>query len=1548
MSTMRISAAIALLARLACALAIAAPLVCQDEARPYFAISSARTFGSTETPVIMLSGWQVDAVQIRAYRIRDPVKFFSDLQEPHGFGSTQPRAGRSRTLLERIHNWKRSARRRIRVDLRSQFTESPSAHLKRLFPGKPPVVSQNRATYFADAPVLNQDQLLLSFIQPLNSKTSWSSSTVPIPVKNKGLFLVEAVHGNLRAYTILMVSDIVLLTKAGRDHVLGWVADRVTGEPIANASIVGMPPKAEPVRVATDANGVAEFPAPSAAAEDLRMVAAHGADFALNDIGSWTFSSRTRNWTGYIYTERPVYRPGDAMHFRGILRQQAAVGYEIPVNQGVSVQIADPDSKPVYQKTLTTTANGIIHDDFAVPKNAPLGNYWIQVKAGESQMNGNFEVQEYKKPEYEVRVTPATPRVLEGESVQAAIDARYYFGEPVANAKVKYSVYRSRYWFPLWYDADEESEGLNPGDQYDDASSELITQAEGRLDQEGKLQVTIPTTVSDHKIDYRYRVQAEVTDKAGRGISGSGSVIATYGSFVLNVTPDRYFFEPSTTASFKVEARDYDNKPVSTTPVHLELVTWDWRNRNKKGEIRSHADARTDASGAATTELRIPAEGGSYRVIATARSPENRTVESENYIWVSSENEASLWGGPEGAVQIVPDKKTYQPGDTAKLLVVTGRAKTPVLVTIEGRDIRSKTVLRSQGATALFQYTVSQDDEPGFFVSAQFIRSGQLYQGQKRVKVPPLDHELNVKLSTDKPQYLPGQGGVYKIDVTDCNGKPAAKADLSLGVVDEAVYAIRPDNMPDIASFFYGREWNSVYTDNSLTYFFNGEAGTRRMRLAELRAPTQLAQLKPERLVQPKVRKAFPDTAFWAADLTTDSAGHAQARVQFPDSLTTWRATARGVAPGDRFGQAVLKTIVRKNLIVRLAVPRFFVQGDEVVISALIHNYLQTAKHARVRVQIEGLDILDGATTQEVNVASRGEAKIDWRVKAQIARQAKITAEALTDEESDALELDLPIHPPGVPVRQAKSGSISDSGSTGFSFTFPADSVPGSRSLSVHLSSSIAGSIFGALQYLTSFPYGCVEQTMSSFLPDIMVSKAVTELGLKEPIDPSDLNQKIQAGLDRLYSFQHDDGGWGWWVNDGSHPFMTAYVVAGLSEAREEGIAVRSESIEHGVTWLRKALASDEQLAPDLRAYVGYALALAGQPDTGALNALDKNKSKLSPYGSALLGLAFDSIKDSRSAELASQLEKTARQNESEAWWPARRDEMLDFTADVTPESTAYAMKLISRQYPNSAVLPKAALWLVNHRDEGYWWSSTKQTAMVIYGLVDYLKTTNELHPDFTATVAVNGQAAVTHTFNSDGTPDTEVVLDEAKLESGANQIQVNSQGQGRLYYSIAAIHNSNQARFEKQGAISLNLLRDYFRLVPTKTGDHIVYELAPVEGTVAQGDTIAVRLTVTGSDWRYLMVEDPIPAGTEFIEQDNLYQIANKPPWWQYWFTRRELHDNRMAIFQTYFNEGQQQYFYLLKVVNPGLFHVSPARVQPMYQPEHQATTEARTLEVK
>lgn len=1543
---------------------LAASMPGQGENEGYFQLSSSHTYGSGGKPKIALNAWNVGELEFRVYRIIDAAKFFGQLERAHEFGGSAPKPPQEKTLLERVRQWKRTTRASIRRSLRAQFSDAPGKHLESFFPKEtkpasdtPKVPVGTVATQYAEAPVLNPQQLVMTFTHEAHGKTRWDREDVEVPVTDKGVYLVEAVHHQMRAYTVLFVSDIVMVSKSGHGGILNFVVDRRTGQPITGVEVQGLLKGADALHGKTDADGVVELKVPAGDAtygvahdSSVTLLAKNGSDIAINSLG---MNSGHGEWVGYIYTDRPVYRPGHTVHFKGILRLRTADGHEVPAGAKVSVEIQDPDQKSVYQKTLTVSPTGAIFDDFTLPASASLGNYYIQVrstaiKGGEFEgfMGGNFEVQAYKKPEYEVRVTPSQGRVLQGETVQAVIDARYFFGEPVSGAKVKYSVYRTGYWFPLWYDPEDQADGDASGDgdagDFYDAGDQLTDQ-DGVLDADGKLTVQVPTTLSGHHRDSVFRVEAHVTDQANREISGTGRIIATYGSFVLNVQPDRYVYAPGSQASLTVQARDYDFKAVRT-PVHVELLKWSqW---NKAEDLVSATDVQTGADGNAKALFNIPADGGSYRVRATAKTPEGRQVDDTTYLWVSGGSWAREGNRPAN-IEIIPDKKTYKVGDTAKVLFVVAPGAA-VYVTVEGRDIRQHQLIRAKGATVDFGFPIEAKYEPGLTVSATYIRDGVQAQGSKYLRVPPVEHQLNVKLATDKPQYLPGQTADYSLNVTDAAGQPVPKAELSLGIVDEAIYGVRPDQTPAILPFFFGHDYNRVNTQTSLNYYFSGQAGKRRMQLAELRSASRLAQLKPERLVQPKIRKAFPDTAFWVPDLMTDANGYAHAKVDFPDSLTTWRATARGVTADTSVGSAVLKTIVRKNLILRLATPRFLVQGDEVTISGLVHNYLTTAKTVRVSLDVKGATIIGGGT-QDLQIPSRGEATVQWRVKPLQVRSITLTGKALTDEESDALELDLPVNFQGLRLGTSQGGSVPAGATASFEMTYPGSAVAGSRSMSLHVAPSMAGSLFTALDYLTSFPYGCVEQTMSSFLPNIVVKDAVHSLGLKANLDEAALQEKIQAGLDRLYTFQHEDGGWGWWQTDDSHPFMTAYVVAGLVQARSASTAVNGEAISKGVAWLHKNLAANPGLVPDFKAYLVYALAVSGKADAAELSGIFDRRGDLSPYGKAMLGLALEAAKDGRAADIANDLETSAKQNSEQAWWPATRDPMLDFDTDATPESTAWVTRFLSHQKKDSPLLPKAALWLLSHRNEGFWWSTTKQTAMVIYGLIDYLKNSKELSPNITATVFVNDQQVLTQSFTGASLlnpPD--LVLDETRLQQGLNRIRVVTTGEGRLYYGARADYFSPDAHLQKAGTTSLNVLRDYFKLVPGKDGDRIVYDLAPQQGPVAPGDTLAVRLTVTGSEWKYVMLEDPIPAGTEFIEKDRLYELRNKPPWWQWYFDRRELHDDHLAIFQTYFGQGQREYFYLLKVVNPGQFHVNPARVGPMYQNDVYATTESRMLEVR
>src|ERR1019366_3998822 len=571
---------------------LAAPGLSQSEDEPYFSLSSARTFGAGSKASVALTAWNVDTLEFRVYRVDDPVQFLQQLESAHEFGGRAPRPPHQRTWLERIHAWKHGLRTGIRLGLRGQFTESPSAHWERAFASanKPAASPAATGTHYAEAPLLNSQQLVLTFQHRPQSHNRWESQSVDVAVKDRGVYLVEAVRGELRAYTILMVSDLVMVTKNGNGRIVNFLAARNTGEPVRGAELVLLARDARQGTAESDANGLAELKFVDTKQDDLRLVARSGPNFAVNTLASYAFETSREHWTGYIYTDRPVYRPGHTVHFKGILRQLGAAGYTVPAGKSFPVEILDAEQKAVYRKTLTTTATGTIRDDFQLPPSAALGSYSIEVQpGGENSMNGSFEGEEYKKPEYEVRVTPTKARILQGENAQAAIDARYYFGEPVNGAKVKYAVYRTRYWFPMWYEPDDDSPPDTGDAEGNDYGDEQILDTEGQLDAEGKLTIDFPTTVSEHATDYRYRIEARVTDAGKREIVGRGSVIATYGSFVVNARPDRYFYQPSGAAAITVQARDYESKPVRTR-IHVELFRWSWRQHSAVAAALRSAD----------------------------------------------------------------------------------------------------------------------------------------------------------------------------------------------------------------------------------------------------------------------------------------------------------------------------------------------------------------------------------------------------------------------------------------------------------------------------------------------------------------------------------------------------------------------------------------------------------------------------------------------------------------------------------------------------------------------------------------------------------------------------------------------------------------------------------------------------------------------------------------------------------------------------------------------------------------------------------------------
>ena len=775
-------------------------LLAQEEPG-YFSLSTNRTYAPGQKATIDVWAQRVDTLEFRVYRVNDPVKFFLDLGDIHQFGGRVPPPPHKLTAIERFHNWKHDIFISIRDFFRAQFT-AENRHTIREQRSAGKQQKQSPAQTFAQIPLINSQQLVATFKQPMTGgRARWESETVDVPVKDKGVYLVEATDGKLRAYTIVIVSQMAMITKTAPGTVLAFVADRNSGVPVASSqtyffidrTAIGQPQS-------TSAQGIAQVTVNQAQTDNVLVMSRTKDDFTVSSPWSyWMSNDPARNLSAYVYTDRPVYRPGDTVHFKAILRTRSGAVYQVPANTDYNVYIADQEGKEVFNTSLKSSAMGTLKGEWTAPSNATLGDYYVNLRFGDrTETGGTFAVEEYKKPEYEVRVTPDAKRVLQGQAVKATIEAKYYFGEPVAGAKVTWVVHESKAWNGLYTEEEQDEYGGYGGEEGSSEGSddyyagEQTEEKTGTLDENGRLQITLPTKFdAKQKYDVNYRIEARVTDQGNREISGHNYVLATYGSFQIGASPNSYLYNVGDNAQLNVEARDYDNKPVQT-PFHVELSTWDYGSRKSNTVLTT--DGQTDANGKAQVTIPIK-NGGSLHAVVTAKTPENREIEARAYIWVPDRNWS--WGGAREQIQIFPDQKSYKPGDTAKVVIMAGNDPVSVLVTTEGNGLMSQQVARSKGGPITVQFPITLQNAPNFYVSAAFLKDNTLHQGSKNINVPPDAFKLNVDIQPSKPQFQPGESASYTVVAKDAQGKPAI-AEFSLGVVDEAIYAIKPDNTTDI------------------------------------------------------------------------------------------------------------------------------------------------------------------------------------------------------------------------------------------------------------------------------------------------------------------------------------------------------------------------------------------------------------------------------------------------------------------------------------------------------------------------------------------------------------------------------------------------------------------------------------------------------------------------------------------------------------------------------------------------------------------------------
>ena len=1359
-----------------------------------------------------------------------------------------------------------------------------------------------------------------------------------------------------RSAAAITVSRLALLVKSDAEQALAYVADLKSGDPIAGARV-----SAGHASAVTDARGLARLSLRGVSGEDITYRARAGDD--IISVDTWRYESAPEPYRLYAFTDRPIYRPGDRVRFKGVLRKiefpkptssaialataelSGPTSYRLPGRIPLDFTVTDEDGVEIYKARLTTNDQGSFAGEFTLPKLAKAGNYPMTASIGTFRDTTFVTVASYLKPELQLSARPMKPQYVRGERAEVEVQATYYFGAPAADLDLRWSLFRSIH-YPSTGLEDEYEYG---GDEYGDYGGEMVSEGEGKTDAAGRLRLTPPSALPGGKqgeeenpyCDHVFQLQVWSTSEAGGSAETHTRYLVTRGRFSLMLSPDRYLLTPKEPAAVKVVTRDFAGHPVANQEITLALVTESTPRRRGPGragvppasEVQRRTltrwKARTGKDGVATTSVTVPKSGG-FILEAVARDAEQHTIATREHLWAAG---GGYWdfGEGQGDISIVSDRKQYHAGDHVKLLV-TSQRDGQALFCLEGRRLYEvRTISLHRGAN-MVEFDLQPEYLPSVYAWIGQVYDKQLHQAEVEVLISLESKRLTVKVQPAKPDYRPGQTATCAVQVTDSQGRPV-QAEVAIGVVDEAIYALAEDALEDAADYFYAHDYNHVRTDFAPESYYLGGDG---------KAPTNV-----------EVRRRFEDTAYWSPQVMTDGAGRAQVSFKLPDNLTSWRATVRAVSADTRGGTGKANFRVNKPLMVRLDLPRFATEGDRFRVSAYFHNETDTPQQVAAKSWARGLKLesRDGTLT----IPARGVIREDWWATVISSNDAVIGASAVVGRGpgaprgaalQDAVELTLPVNPLTRTQFDAWSGRTERS--VDCILPIRDDAVPDLTRLTVGVSPSVAASLFSNLDYLAQYPYGCVEQTISSFLPDLYVLELLRARGMGDSSLAKRIPPMLVEGLARLSGLQREEGGWGWGRWGELDIWMTSYALLALQEAKQEGY--HTVGIGRALPHLEEALRVPRYEYPDDLAFAAYVLVRVKSELAVSTLAKALHDRELSGRGRALCVLAlFELGNDLEAHQLMNELWDTARHEGELTYWSGLQDEQCrwwDGGANV--EATAWALKAALRADAKDPRAASVAGWLLQTR-RGDHWVSTRDTAIALSALVDYLRSLDEPNPDYTAVVKLNGKEILRHTFSPDLKTWQEVTFEvpAAELHRGGNQLTFSrGTGSGRLYYR-ANLHQQVRMTEQTKAATGdvFQITREYFKLARGRSAGQLAYGPGSrPEDTFAADDRVLVRLTINSAQrLRYVLIEDPLPAGLEPNARGDAGFMD-----WRSWWVDNDVRDDRVNFYLDWLPVGGHTIEYVVTARTLGRFHAPPPSGFAMYQPTINAVGDQAILEVK
>lgn len=1318
-------------------------------------------------------------------------------------------------------------------------------------------------------------------------------------------------------------------------------------------------------------------------AEDFGL----GASVWGEDLAPWRFDLdadfRPPRTFSYLYTDRPIYRPGDTVYFRAMLRKAYDGAYSPTDLTSLPLTVSNSAGDNIHSLNPSLSAYGTAHGSFTLPADSQPGYYSFYNR--DLEVYADFLVAEYRKPEIDLSVAMSPNPALAGSPLSAEIKTRYYFDAPASNINVQWYLYDESDYFPLngYHVGKSNIDWLDDGN-FAGYYGEQIASGTGKTNAEGILNINF----DDLEFGEGTRdltLEVTVQDESNQQISERASITLHPEEFYIGLRPDLWIGNAGTEMGFDLLTVDWNQNPRATQNLRAEFkqVTWERQDSvNAFGSPTyvptytpiSDVDLFTAEDGAARLSF-TPPNAGTYMLEVSGGNASTQIL-----LWVRGSDKGVFPNLPYQHVELTPDRESYAPGDTAEIFIPNPfGVPVQALITVERSTIHKSEIITLEENGTTYSLPLTEEDAPNIFFSAALLGQGDYRVGYTELIINSNANILNVNLTSQPSRGEPGGEVTFGIQVSDASGAPV-QGEFSLAVVDLAALDLAEPNSEPIDEAFYDKVGIGVRTTLSLAgdsiygVYLDGAGGMGGGGGEEI----------------PSIRDQFKDTAYWNAEIVTDAKGQAQVSMTLPDNLTTWQIDLRGITQNTLVGSAAMQLVSSKDLLLRPVTPRFLVVGDHVEMAAIIHNNTAEEQSGRVSLQAIGF-LLDDANSieQQVTIPAGGRTKVSWWGTAQDAEVAELLFNANFGDKQDITRPEwgaLPILRYTAPQSFVTGGSLNSAGMLTESISLPRSFVPSGGKLDVTLDASLASAILKSLEAIPAPSSNASNEALLSYLlPNVAAYNALKAANLSDPDLEARLEASLEDGVQRLLNNQAENYGWNWYAApthnpSGSggvnaspslggggiegDPYLSAYILFGLWQAREaevyidETVFINARDYLHSASLPYLSEANPAGWQKDRLAFMQYVMQMTGGADAIAVDKLVEWRDGLSPWAQALLALTLDSRSagDARASSLLANLETSARRSADGAHWESDASSWQNPGTPVyTTATVAYAL---AQQRGAGDPLVEDAIRYVNaHRNVHGYWASTYENAWSLLALTEAAKSDAAFNASYTFSADLNGSILAEGQANPLAPVTATTLLDGLQLVL-PNALHINrGEGTGKLYYR-AALSVDRAAETAPALNQGIEVSRAYYDAACE--ADCVPLDTA----TIMPGAQIKAQVTLTLADNSYyVMVEDYIPAGTEILNQNLLTAqqgieadeakvydpdrpFADGWGWWL--FAPPQIGDENIRWSADYLPAGTYVLSYTLTPLQAGEYRVLPAHAWQSFFPDMQGASAGEVFAVK